>query len=593
VGIAFVNAYVWLLLLACVGSALTAGMLLARDAASRSNRSAAFLSLCNAWWAMCEVAWNTSSDPETVMTLVRLSALGWIWIGPTALRVFLAATEDRSELGRRVIRAGYAATGVLLVLEWTTTWLHSGVVRTSWGWAYEFGPLYLPFYVITIASVGFGLWKGVDYVIRTASPAERRQGRWALVAISIPLVLASFTDGILPFVGVQLPRLGTISLVCLCATIAWSVHRYGYSLLVPGRFAPEILDALSDGVVLLRARGEIRVANRAMGELVGRDPEELVGCRIDDLLPFVPLDPDEPIEHLEGEVVSHEQTVPVSVASSRLTDRSGFPIGVVLVVRDVTEVAALRQRLVISGRLAAVGELAAGIAHEINNPMAYVRSNLGMLHQHWRSLSEALAKLESPSASNEAQALTDLLGEGEELIDESLGGVDRVAGIVRDVKSVSHVGAKERELADPNLLVERVLRVAATELRDRTRVETHLGELAPVSCAPQEIEQVLLNLVLNAHQAMQGPGRIRIATAVEGDEVVIYVADDGPGIRPEDQPRIFDPFFTTKPQGEGTGLGLSISYQIVRQHGGEITVTSAPPHGTTFCVRLPASGEAS
>jgi two-component system NtrC family sensor kinase len=326
---------------------------------------------------------------------------------------------------------------------------------------------------------------------------------------------------------------------------------------------------------------------------VGRDPEELVGCRIDDLLPFVPLDPDEPIEHLEGEVVSHEQTVPVSVASSRLTDRSGFPIGVVLVVRDMTEVAALRQRLVISGRLAAVGELAAGIAHEINNPMAYVRSNLGMLRQHWRSLSEALAKLESPGTSNEARALADLLGEGEELIDESLGGVDRVAGIVRDVKSVSHVGTKERELADPNLLVERVLRVAATELRDRTRVETHLGELTPVSCAPQEIEQVLLNLVLNAHQAMQGPGRIRIATAVEGDEVVIYVADDGPGIRAEDQPRIFDPFFTTKPQGEGTGLGLSISYQIVRQHGGEITVTSQPPHGTTFCVRFPASREAS
>jgi two-component system NtrC family sensor kinase len=381
--------------------------------------------------------------------------------------------------------------------------------------------------------------------------------------------------------------------VCLCATIAWSVHRYGYSLLVPGRFAPEILDALSDGVVLLRARGEIRVANRAMGELVGRDPEELVGCRLSDLLPFVPLDPDEPIEHLAGEVSSHEQTVPVSVASSRLTDRSGFPIGVVLVARDIREVAALRQRLVISGRLAAVGELAAGIAHEINNPMAYVRSNLGMLRQHWRSLSEALAKLESPGTSNEARALADLLGEGEELIDESLGGVDRVAGIVRDVKSVSHVGAKDRELADPNLLVERVLRVAATELRDRTRVETHLGELTPVSCAPQEIEQVLLNLVLNAHQAMQGPGRIRIATAVEGDEVVIYVADDGPGIRAEDQPRIFDPFFTTKPQGEGTGLGLSISYQIVRQHGGEITVTSQPPHGTTFCVRFPASREAS
>ncbi len=168
-------------------------------------------------------------------------------------------------MGQRVVRAGYAATGVLLVLEWTTTWLHLGVVRTSWGWAYEFGPLYLPFYVITIASVGYGLWKGVDYVIRTASPGERNQGRWVLLALGIPLVTASLTDGILPFLGVQLPRLGTISLTCLCATIAWSIHRYGYSLLVPGRFAPEILDALSDGVVLLRAGGEVRVANRALG----------------------------------------------------------------------------------------------------------------------------------------------------------------------------------------------------------------------------------------------------------------------------------------------------------------------------------------
>jgi signal transduction histidine kinase len=583
-----VNAYVWLLLLACVGSALTAGMLLARDSASRSNRSAAFLSLCNAWWAMCEVAWNTSTDPEVVMTLLRLSAFGWIWIGPTALRVILAATEDRSELGRLAVRAGYATTGVLLVLEWTTTWLHLGVVRTSWGWAYEFGPLYLPFYAITIASVGYGLWKGIDYVARTASPGERRQGRWALLALAIPLVVASLTDGILPFLGVQLPRLGTISLMCLCATIAWSIHRYGYSLFVPGRFAPEILDALSDGVVLLRAGGEVRVANRAMGELVGCDPQDLVGRQVSDLLPFVPVDPTERIDHLEGEVATGEQTTPVSVASSELTDRSGFPIGVVLVVRDMREVAALRQRLVISGRLAAVGELAAGIAHEINNPMAYVRSNLGTLHQHWQTLTEGMAKAESPGSVGEA-SLAELVAEGEELIEESLGGVDRVARIVRDVKSVSHVSAMERESADPNLLIERVLRVASTELRDRTRVQTHLGELAPVSCAPQEIEQVLLNLVLNAHQAMEGSGRICISTAMEGAEVVVYVADDGPGIGADDQARIFDPFFTTKPQGEGTGLGLSISYQIVRQHGGEITVTSEPPHGTTFCVRLPTA----
>jgi signal transduction histidine kinase len=262
---------------------------------------------------------------------------------------------------------------------------------------------------------------------------------------------------------------------------------------------------------------------------------------------------------------------------------------VVLVVRDLREVAALRQRLVISGRLAAVGELAAGIAHEINNPIAYVRSNLGVLHRHWQAVAGRLEKAAPPGGALVEEELRRLLAEGEELFEESLDGVDRVARIVRDVKSVSHVGAKERELADLNGLLERVLRVAAPQLRGRTRVETHLAELPPVSCAPQEIEQVFLNLVLNAHQAMASGGRLRIATAQERGEVAVYVEDEGPGIRPEHLPRIFDPFFTTKPQGEGTGLGLSISYQIVRQHGGEITVASEPPHGTTFCVRLPAA----
>ncbi|MEN8181532.1 MAG: ATP-binding protein [Myxococcota bacterium] len=578
------NPYVWLLLLACTGSAITAGLILARDPASRSNRTAAFLSVCTAFWAMCEVAWNTSSDPRVVLTLVKLSAFGWIWIGPTALRVFLAASEDRSRRGARLVATGYALTGGLLILEWTTPWLHSGVVRTSWGWAYEFGPLYLPFYAITMASVGYGLFIGIRYVVRTASPAERTQGRWVLLALSVPLVAGSLTDGILPFLGIQLPRLGTLSLTSLCVTIAWSLHRYGYSLLVPGRFAPEILDVLSDGVVLLRAGGEIRVANRAAGELAGRSPEELVGWRLDRLLPFVPLDPIPRIEHLEGELVASGRRIPVSVASSSLADRSGSLLGVVLVVRDMREVAVLRQRLVISGRLAAVGELAAGIAHEINNPIAYVRSNLGVLRQQWQALGETLFKAEGVAAE-----AAELFPDTEELIEESLAGIDRVARIVRDVKNVSHMGASEREPADVNRLLERVLRVSAPQLEGRTRVETHLGELSPVSCSPQELEQVFLNLVLNAHQAMPTGGRIRIATAMEGSDAVVVVEDEGPGIPPEDQARIFDPFFTTKPQGEGTGLGLSISYQIVRQHGGEIIVASLPPHGTAFTVRLPAS----
>jgi signal transduction histidine kinase len=268
----------------------------------------------------------------------------------------------------------------------------------------------------------------------------------------------------------------------------------------------------------------------------------------------------------------------VAVSTSLLRDKVGLALGVILVVRDLREVAELRSRLVISGRLAAVGELAAGIAHEINNPISYVRSNLGLLGQHWRTLSEELAK------ARRTDAVGEVIAEGDALLDESLSGIDRVAAIVRDVRAISHAGGGERRRVDLRPVLERVARVAGHNFE--ARIELVLGELPPIFGSPQELEQVFLNLVMNAGQATRTGGRVRIAAATEGPELVVAVEDDGVGIAPEHLDRIFDPFFTTKPQGEGTGLGLAISYQIVRKHGGRIRVSSSPA-GTAFVVRLP------
>ena len=573
------NAYVWVLLVACAGSALAAGTILARDTASPANRRAALLSLCASYWAACEIAWNTASDPAAVLLLIKLSAPGWIFVGPMAMDVLLAATEDVSARDRRALRMLYAAASVMLLLEWTAPWIHPAVVRTSWGWAYQFGPLFPAFYSITLTGITWGLWRAGRHFVRTASPGERRQGGWVLAAIAVPLVIGSLTDGLLPFLGYQPPRFGTLSLALLSATITWSIHRYGYSLLAPGRFAPEILDALSDGVVLVRLNGDIRIANRAMGELVGRDAATLQGAHLAELLPGVAL---AEVDEREGELVAApDRRIPVSVSSSILRDKAGLPLGVVLVVRDMREVVDLRSRLVISSRLAAVGELAAGIAHEINNPIAYVRSNLSLLAQHWQTLAAEVGKTE------QGPRLAEVCAEGDELIAESLGGVDRVAEIVRDVKGISHAGGGQRKLVSLNPVLERVVRVASHQVD--ARIETAFGELPPVLAAPQELEQVFLNLVLNAGQATGAEGRIRIETRADGKDVEALVEDDGAGIPPENLPRIFDPFFTTKPQGEGTGLGLAISYQIVRRHGGEITVASEPGRGTLFCVRLPVA----
>jgi two-component system NtrC family sensor kinase len=204
-----------------------------------------------------------------------------------------------------------------------------------------------------------------------------------------------------------------------------------------------------------------------------------------------------------------------------------------------------------------------------------------MLREHWSVLGEAFAKAELREVSG------DLIGEVEELIDESLEGVDRATAIVRDVKEFSHAGSNELELTDVNQVLEQTLRVAKLQIPKQARVETQLGDLPLISCWPQRIRQALMNLILNAAQAIRSDGSIRLVTEHVGSEVRIRIEDDGCGIPDRLTHRIFDPFFTTKPVGVGTGLGLAITFGIVKQHGGRIDVDSKPEQGTSIVVHLP------
>jgi two-component system NtrC family sensor kinase len=204
-----------------------------------------------------------------------------------------------------------------------------------------------------------------------------------------------------------------------------------------------------------------------------------------------------------------------------------------------------------------------------------------VLHSHWKTLRGDL------DAELRERGLQEIVSEGDELIGESLDGVDRAVEIVRGVKGFAHSGNGARESADVNQLLEDVLHVATAQLRGRASVEREYVDLPRIFCTPQELKQVFLNLVVNAGQAVGESGTIRLRTSLEGGCVVVQVEDDGVGIPPEALSRIFDPFFTTKPVGEGTGLGLGIAYQIVRRHRGEITVDSTPGQGACFRVRLP------
>ena len=576
------NLYLLLPLVSCLACTALAVAVLTRDWTRRSSQLAALTALCGAWWAGCEVLWNSAGDPSWAIRLVRLSSFGWMCIGPAVLHLFLELTSHPLRQRRWLPPALYALPLGLALLDIATDRMHTRVVRTDWGWGWEVEPLFALSVAISAGTVGLGLLVAWHHLRRSASPAERRQTRWLYTGLLIPLLVATFTDGVLPLLGVQQPRLGAASITLLVASTAWTFHRYGYALLAPGAFSGEILETLSEGVALVRLDGQIHSANPGMARLLGTPARALEGRALAELIePPLP----EPLAELpERECLLRgegREPIPVSIRTTLLRDKQRNPIGLVLVARDLRELESLRRRLITSDRLASLGQLAAGIAHEINNPVTYVRANLGALRA---SLDGLESKLQAPAA----RALAATLDEGRELIEESLEGVDRVVAIVRDVKSFSHAGEGTVGLVEIPPLIDSVLRVAAPQMR-RASVICDVAPVPPVRGAVQQLQQVFLNLVINACQAVEGDQAIRIAVRSESDRVVVEVRDEGCGIPPDQLERIFDPFFTTKPVGEGTGLGLSISYQIVQSHYGELTVESTPGHGSCFRVSLPAA----
>jgi PAS domain S-box-containing protein len=581
------HPYLIVPMLACVGCAASAGMLLARTAAYGTSRAAAQILVGGTFWALCEIAWNLADDADTALPLVRASAVGWMFLGPSAAQLFLELDPEPRPERQRLMRWSYAAGFAMLAMDWLTPWMHPAVVRTAWGWGYEIGPAFAVFYLFTMANVLLGFaWARTGYLANAGS-GERRQGIWLAIALCVPVVVASITDALLPMLGHQVPRLGSLSLAVLGLILSGNILYFGYSMTAPWTFRQEMLAILPEGVALLGLDGRVRTANPALARLLGVADDGLDGSAIRDAIPEAPLGPAREVRDVETRLRRSDGSwIPVALSSTVVRDRRDFPIGLVLVVRDLTEVVGLRNRLITSGRLAAVGELAASIAHEVNNPLAFIRTNLSLLGTHWKTLADAA----DPVRVGSEEALIELAREGEELIEESLEGVERTASFVRDVKGLSRAGDAP-QLEDLNDLVRSVLRVAAAQNRKGGRIETDLGALPLVRCARQELKQVVLNLVINAIQAIDDGGRIVLSTRADDGAAVIQVADDGPGIPPQHLDRICDPFFTTKPEGEGTGLGLAISSEIVQRHGGRIDVSSRPGAGASFRVVLPASNE--
>lgn len=259
-------------------------------------------------------------------------------------------------------------------------------------------------------------------------------------------------------------------------------------------------------------------------------------------------------------------------------------------------------QLVQSEKMAGIGQLAAGVAHEINNPIGYTFSNFGSLETYISRLFEILQvyeEAETEIASPEALARVKTARERIELdylkddipalMEESKEGISRVRKIVQDLKDFSRVEVtQEWQWADIHRGIDSTLNIVSNEVKYKADVIRDYGDLPEIECLPSQLNQVIMNLVVNAAHAINGKrGTITISTGMQGEQVWIRISDTGSGIPANVLPRIFDPFFTTKPIGSGTGLGLSLSYGIIQKHNGTITVESEVDRGSVFLVTLP------
>ncbi|MBK8508292.1 MAG: GHKL domain-containing protein [Candidatus Competibacteraceae bacterium] len=267
-------------------------------------------------------------------------------------------------------------------------------------------------------------------------------------------------------------------------------------------------------------------------------------------------------------------------------------------------------QLIQSEKMASLGQMVAGVAHEINTPLAYCHSNIDLVKEQlpeiiglFKEFANFPSLLDAPAAEQQnlkegiatiQDAILTFEREGSFdeinlLLEGSLSGLDQISDMVKSLKDFSRLDQHKVENFDLNRGLDSVLVIANNVLKNKVELIKEYGQLPKISCSPSQLNQVFLNLIVNASQAIENSGIIRLRTLADHHFVNVIVEDNGKGIPEDILPRIFDPFFTTKEIGKGTGLGLSIAYKIVQQHGGKITVHSEVNKGTQFTVSIPIS----
>lgn len=393
------------------------------------------------------------------------------------------------------------------------------------------------------------------------------------------------------------------------------------------RYNENIIQNMNSALIVVDTRGVVTSANPRAEEILGVTSGGLSGREIaswlragEDGESLISRTLRDGVRFKGAETVLTNEAgriVPVGMSCSPLLDEEGGPLGAVAIFQDLSDMKLLESQVLQSEKLASIGELAAGVAHEINNPMGFIHANLYQMSEYLgdlRSVWKKALELQQAAQAGDLALVQDTAGSlralSEELdidfvytdfskaLRESQEGSERIRHIVQDLREFSHRDTSELLLTDINQSLDSTANIVWTMMRHSVVLDKQYSDLPQVRCYPMQIKQVFMNLLVNAYQAIEeklGPdgegGSVQIRTARSRGGVSIAIRDTGAGIAAEDVARIFDPFFTTKKVGSGTGLGLSMSYSIVQRHGGTIQVESKPGEGSVFEVWLPQEDE--
>ncbi|MFT5444348.1 MAG: PAS domain S-box-containing protein [Myxococcota bacterium] len=393
------------------------------------------------------------------------------------------------------------------------------------------------------------------------------------------------------------------------------------------RYNANIVQNINSALVVVEPNRIVSFANRTAEQILGVGSGKLVGRRIADWfrdnetgvhLIVQTLMDGECFKGAETMIVRDDgRVIPIGISCSPLEVVEGMPLGAVAIFQDLTDIKQLERQALQSEKLASIGQLAAGVAHEINNPVGFIHANLFQVSEYlqdlggvWQGMQALQDAVASGAGMDEIRAASSSLSAVCEQVDleyvkndivkavsESQEGSERIRHIVRDLRDFSRQDTGEATLADVNQCVESTVNIVWTMMKHVVVLKKDYAELPRLRCYPMQLKQVVMNLLVNACQAIEEkqaqpgaatePGQVEVRTLQRDGGIAITIRDTGAGIAPDALAKIFDPFFTTKDIGAGTGLGLSTSYSIVQRHGGAIKVMSEVGQGTMFDVWLP------